>query len=116
MADFAWTAAWPKSWRLAWRGLAVRARVGDGWAIAMPDVFSIRHTTVEAYLEPIVHEVKVRRSDLLADLQIAFALAGPALRRASKMGLAVWMALARATPAPGWQTIDDQSLLGDPCR
>ena len=54
--------------RLAWRGLAVRARVGEGWVVAMPDVFSIRHTTVEAYAEPIVHEVKVQRSDLLADL------------------------------------------------
>jgi hypothetical protein len=39
--------------------------------MAMPDVFSIRHTTVEAYLEPIVHEVKVHRSDLLADLRRA---------------------------------------------
>ncbi len=37
--------------------------------MAMPDVFSIRHTTVEAYLEPIVHEVKVRRADLLSDLR-----------------------------------------------
>jgi hypothetical protein len=55
--------------RLAWRGLAVRARVGEGWTMAMPDVFSIRHTTVEAYLEPVVHEIKVRRSDLLADLR-----------------------------------------------
>ncbi|MEO8081440.1 MAG: hypothetical protein ABI641_12980 [Caldimonas sp.] len=55
--------------RLAWRGLAVRARVEAGWVIAMPDVFSVRHTTVEAYLEPIVHEVKVQRSDLLADLR-----------------------------------------------
>ena len=55
--------------RLAWRGLAVRARVERGWVIAMPDVFSIRHTTVEAYLAPIVHEVKVQRSDLLADLR-----------------------------------------------
>jgi len=35
----------------------------------MPDVFSIRHTSVEAYVEPIVHEVKVKRSDLLADLR-----------------------------------------------
>ena len=57
--------------RLAWRGLAVRAKVGEQWQIAMPDVFSIRHTTVEAYLEPIVHEVKVQRSDLLADLRRA---------------------------------------------
>jgi hypothetical protein len=55
--------------RLAWRGLAVRARVEAGWTIAMPDVFSIRHTTVEAYAEPVVHEVKVRRADLLADLR-----------------------------------------------
>ncbi len=57
--------------RLAWRGLAVRAKVDAGWAMAMPDVFSIRHTTVEAYAEPIVHEVKVQRADLLADLRRA---------------------------------------------
>ena len=39
------------------------------WAIAMPDVYSIRHTTVEAYVEPVVHEIKVRRGDLLSDLR-----------------------------------------------
>lgn len=39
------------------------------WVIAMPDVYSIRHTTVEAYTEPAVHEIKVRRADLLADLK-----------------------------------------------
>ena len=55
--------------RLAWRGLSLRAKVGDAWTLAMPDVFSIRHTTVEAYLEPVVHEVKVHRSDLLGDLR-----------------------------------------------
>jgi len=55
--------------RIAWRGLSLRARVDEAWTMAMPDVFSIRHTTVEAYLEPIVHEVKVHRSDLLADLK-----------------------------------------------
>lgn len=59
--------------RLAWRGLGLRARVPEGddgaWVIAMPDVYSIRNTTVEAYVEPIVHEVKVRRADLLADLK-----------------------------------------------
>ena len=55
--------------RLAWRGLSLRAKVGDAWAIAMPDVFSVRNTTVEAYLEPVVHEVKVRRADLLGDLR-----------------------------------------------
>ena len=62
--------------RLAWRNLSLRAQVTTGdahkplrWCIARPDVFSIRHTSVESYVEPIVHEVKVRRSDLLGDLR-----------------------------------------------
>jgi hypothetical protein len=55
--------------RIAWRGLSLRAKVGEGWAMAMPDVFSIRNTTVEAYVEPVVHEIKVRRADLLSDLR-----------------------------------------------
>jgi len=59
--------------RIAWRGLGLRARVPEGddgaWVMAMPDVFSIRNTTVENYLEPVVHEIKVRRADLLADLK-----------------------------------------------
>lgn len=59
--------------RVVWRGLSLRAKVGDGdaaaWTVAMPDVYSIRHTTVEDYVEPVVHEIKVRRADLLADLR-----------------------------------------------
>lgn len=60
--------------RVVWRGISLRAPLAgeDGttqWAMAMPDVFSIRLTTVEDYLEPIVHEVKVRRADLLGDLR-----------------------------------------------
>ena len=64
--------------RIAWRGLSLRAQVPDGeaseaggrrWCLAMPDVFSVRNTTVEDYLEPIVHEIKVRRADLLGDLR-----------------------------------------------
>ena len=60
--------------RIVWRGLSLRAPLAgdDGrtnWVTAMPDVFSIRHTTVEDYVEPIVHEVKVRRADLLAELR-----------------------------------------------
>jgi hypothetical protein len=65
--------------RLAWRGLSLRAPIAAQppelepaavrWVMAMPDVFSIRQTTVEDYVEPIVHEVKVRRADLLADLR-----------------------------------------------
>ena len=62
--------------RITWRGLSLRcpATTADGgraWATAMPDVFSIRHTTVEDYAEPVVHEIKVRRADLLSDLRHA---------------------------------------------
>lgn len=62
--------------RVVWRGLSLRAPLAaeDGataWAMTMPDVFSIRHTTVEDYVEPIVHEIKVRRADLLSDLRQA---------------------------------------------
>lgn len=52
-----------------------------GWCMACPDVFSVRHTTVEAYLEPVVHEIKVSRADLLGDLR------KPA-KRAAYLGLA----------------------------
>jgi hypothetical protein len=64
--------------RLVWRALSLRAQVpaADGgpedplaWVVACPDVFSIRNTTVEAYLEPIVHEIKVSRADLLGDIK-----------------------------------------------
>lgn len=63
--------------RIAWRGLSLRARVAaesdaqPAWCMAKPDVFSIRNTSVAEYVEPVVHEVKVRRSDLLADLRQA---------------------------------------------
>lgn len=42
---------------------------GQVWAMACPDVFSVRRTSVEAYLEPVVHEIKVSRADLLSDLK-----------------------------------------------
>lgn len=65
-----------RSGRLAWTGLSLRAQVATGdadkplrWCIARPDVFSIRNTSVESYVEPVVHEIKVRRADLLADLK-----------------------------------------------
>jgi len=74
--------AMQRAGRVVWRGLSLRARVGGeagqsgssgegepSWAIAMPDVYSIRHTTVEDYVEPVAHEIKVRRADLLADLR-----------------------------------------------
>jgi hypothetical protein len=60
--------------RLVWRGLTLRAPLVDEqgvtqWVMAMPDVFSIRQTTVESYVEPVVHEIKVSRADLLSDLR-----------------------------------------------
>lgn len=44
---------------------------GASWRMARPDVFSVRRTSVEAYLQPMVHEVKVSRADLLSDLRQA---------------------------------------------
>ena len=41
------------------------------WRMARPDVFSLRRTSVEDYLQPMVHEVKVSRADLLSDLRHA---------------------------------------------
>ena len=84
-----------RSGRLAWRGLSLRAKVGEAWAMAMPDVYSIRHTTVEAYLEPIVHEIKVRRADLLCDLRIA-------AKRAAYVQLSseCWYVIARGIAEP----------------
>ena len=97
--------------RLAWRGLAVRVHVGEQWQIAMPDVFSVRHTSVEAYLEPIVHEVKVRRSDLLADL-----------RRASKreaymqLGGECWYAIKSGIAEPDEIPAECGVLVADDAR
>jgi len=61
--------------RIVWTGLSLRAKLPsepetpNRWKVCMPDVFSIRNTTVAGYLEPIVHEIKVNRSDLLGDLK-----------------------------------------------
>ncbi|MDW5444238.1 hypothetical protein [Polaromonas sp. SM01] len=62
--------------RITWRGLGLRAQLPPAieggparWCIARPDVFSIRNTSVAAYVDPIVHEIKVHRSDLLGDLR-----------------------------------------------
>ena len=62
--------------RITWRALSLRAQLppaSEGekvrWCMVRPDVFSIRNTTVETYVDPIVHEIKVKRSDLLGDLR-----------------------------------------------
>jgi hypothetical protein len=145
--------------RIVWRGLSLRAALpaveGDGtrWAVVVPDVFSIRHTTVEDFVEPVVHEIKVRRADLLSDLRhpdkgAAYrALASqcwyvlqagigsadevpgafgvmqfdggsldvlrPAPRRAMRLGVAAWTALARANAESADGVFDAQRRLGD---
>jgi len=69
------------------------------WCMACPDVFSIRRSSVEAYLEPVVHEIKVSRADLLGDLK------KPA-KRAAYLGMAgaCWYVLgldAKGRPVGG---------------
>jgi hypothetical protein len=150
-----------RSGRIVWRGLSLRAPLvaegaegaGTRWAVVMPDVFSIRHTTVEDYVEPIVHEIKVRRADLLSDLrhpdkgaayralssqcwyvlQAGIGQAGevpgefgvmqfdggtldvlrPAPRRPTRLGVAAWVALARANAESADGGLDAQRRLGD---
>jgi len=48
---------------------APEARAKAPWRIARPDLFSVRNTSVEAYLQPLVHEIKISRADLLSDLR-----------------------------------------------
>ena len=88
--------------RVVWTGLSLRAQVpgptaqdAPQWCIAMPDVFSIRNTTVEAYVEPVVHEIKVRRADLLGDLK-------KAAKRAAYLDLggACWYVLGNDAQGP----------------
>lgn len=55
--------------RLVYRNLSLRGRVENGWKLCKPDVYSIRHTSVAAYARPMIHEIKVRRADLLSDLK-----------------------------------------------
>jgi hypothetical protein len=48
---------------------------GDGrpavrWVNAVPDVFSIRRSSLARALDPLIHEIKVRRADLLSDLRV----------------------------------------------
>lgn len=65
--------------RVVFTRLAVRVPAGvreddaskTQWRVAQPDVFSLRNTPVESYAQPIVHEIKVSRADLLSDLRNA---------------------------------------------
>lgn len=55
--------------RLVYRRLMLRGLVHEGWKPCRPDVYSLRNTSVAAYACPAIHEIKVRRADLLGDLK-----------------------------------------------
>jgi hypothetical protein len=61
--------------RIVWTSLSLRAKVpgvsteDTHWKMCQPDVFSIRNSSRQNYLEPVVHEIKVSRADLLGDLK-----------------------------------------------
>lgn len=55
--------------RICFSELNLRAKPGERWLQVRPDLFSIRNTSKADYLEPVIHEIKVRRSDLLGDLK-----------------------------------------------
>lgn len=55
--------------RIAYLDLTLLSKPEEAWQHSRPDVFSIRKTSSERYLEPAIHEIKVRRADLLGDLK-----------------------------------------------
>lgn len=55
--------------RLVYRGLSLRAPLDRGWKLCNPDLYSLRYSSVAAYTEPVIHEIKVRRADLFSDLR-----------------------------------------------
>jgi hypothetical protein len=62
--------------RLVFTGLSLRVRVEERWAVARPDLYSLRDVAFSEHLHPVIHEVKVRREDLLGDLRNAGKRAG----------------------------------------
>ncbi len=93
--------------RLAWCGLSLRAPLpraegGSDWVMACPDVFSIRRSSRPDWLEPVVHEIKVSRADLRADLR-------QERKRMAYLGLAsaVWYVLGRDARGRSIGSADD---------
>ncbi len=99
--------------RVVWRGLSLRSPLtaedgGARWVVCMPDVFSIRHTTVEDYAEPVVHEIKVRRADVLGDLKRPDK--GAAYRALSSQ---CWYVLTRGIATPQEIPLEYGVMLAD---
>lgn len=55
--------------RICFTGLNLRAQLDGVWRTARPDVYSLRNSPIEEYHWPAVHEIKVRRADLLGELR-----------------------------------------------
>ena len=95
--------------RIVFTGLSLRALVpaeageGQRWCVAKPDVFSVRNTSKESFLAPAVHEVKVKRADVLGELR------RPAKRAAYlDMSSEAWFVLGR--DAKGREIADASEL------
>jgi hypothetical protein len=54
--------------RLVFRNLSLRGAVDGRWRTCRADLYSLRPSNVMAYTCPVIHEIKVRRADLLGDL------------------------------------------------
>ncbi len=89
--------------RIVWTGLPLRAQVNGEWVQAVPDVFSIRNTSAEPYLEPIVHEIKVSRNDLLGDLK-------QAEKRAAYLGMASQVYYVLGMTVKGQQIAEPEEI------
>lgn len=104
--------------RIVWRGLSLRAPLVDEggatqWVLAMPDVYSIRHTTREDAVEPVAHEIKVSRADLLGDLRRpAKGLAYAALASECWYVLAPGIAEPHEVPDPFGVMVVDAGVAG----
>jgi hypothetical protein len=62
--------------RLVFTNLTLRARIEERWVVSRPDLFSLRDVAYSDHLHPVIHEVKVRRADLLCDLRDGAKRAG----------------------------------------
>ncbi len=96
--------------RIAFTGLSLRVQVAaqedaakPRWVIAKPDVFSIFPSSKEAFVAPAVHEIKVKRADVLGELKKPD-------KRAAYLGLCshAWFVLGR--DAKGREIADASEL------
>ncbi|WP_052368224.1 hypothetical protein [Algiphilus aromaticivorans] len=98
--------------RLCFSELSLRARLESGWNRVRPDLFSIRRTSREDRLAPEVHEIKVRRSDLLSELRATEKRAAyEALSARCYFVLAAGVGEANEVPEPWGVWIEKEGAL-----